>query len=67
MATMLLASFVRIENGLQEIIHEGDISMLADAWWEATWLWIFKVWQIPLFLALIALIVFYKHMRNKQV
>ena len=64
---MLLASFVRIDNGLQEINHEGEISMLLAAWWNAKFWGVFYVWQIPLVLALIALILFYKHMRNKQV
>ena len=40
--------------------------MLA-VWYDATWLWIVKVWQIPLFLVLIALILYWRHMRKKQV
>ncbi len=40
--------------------------MLA-AWWKAKFLWIFSVWQIPLILMLVALILVYRHIRNKQV
>lgn len=40
--------------------------MLA-AWWNAKFLWIFSVWQIPLFLLLIALFLVLRHLRNKQV
>jgi hypothetical protein len=40
--------------------------MLA-AWWNAKFLWIFSVWQIPLVILLVALILFWRHMRNKQV
>ena len=41
--------------------------MLAAAWWNKEILWIFRVWQIPLFILLIALIFIYLHIRNRQV
>lgn len=30
-------------------------------------IWIFQVWQIPVFFLLIALIFVWRHLRNKQV
>jgi len=42
------------------------LPMLAAAWYRAKWLYIFEVWQIPVILLLIALIIFWKAYRNKQ-
>ena len=41
--------------------------LLSAAWWNKDFLWIFKVWQIPLFILLVALILFYRYLRKKQV
>jgi len=41
--------------------------MLLASFWTQKWLWIFEVWQIPLILLLVALIIFWRKMRNRQV
>jgi hypothetical protein len=41
--------------------------VLAKAWYRTNWLWIFEVWQIPLFLLLIGLVLYWRRLRNKQV
>jgi len=41
------------------------MSILAG-FWTTPFLWIFQVWQIPLFLVVIALIIFWKIYRSKQ-
>ena len=41
--------------------------LAAVPWYQETWLWIFQIWQIPLIILLIALIIFYKKMKNRQV
>ncbi|MHC4982348.1 MAG: hypothetical protein ACYTF6_04170 [Planctomycetota bacterium] len=41
--------------------------MLVASFWTAKWLWIFEVWQIPLIILLVALIIFWRRMRNRQV
>ena len=40
---------------------------LAAAWYRTRFLWIFELWQIPLVILLVALILYWRHMRNKQV
>jgi hypothetical protein len=40
--------------------------MLAESFWSTQILGIFYVWQIPIVLALIALIIFWKIYRSKQ-
>lgn len=39
---------------------------LAASIWTESFLGIFKVWQIPIFVALIVLLFFWKSYRNKQ-
>ena len=41
--------------------------MVLASFWTARWLYIFQVWQIPLILVLVALIVFWRKMRSRQV
>jgi hypothetical protein len=41
--------------------------MLAVAWYRETIFKIFEVWQIPLIILLVALIIFWRKMRNRQV
>ena len=41
--------------------------MLVASFWTTRFLGIFQVWQIPLIILLVALIIFFFKMRNRQV
>jgi len=40
---------------------------LAASWYRTRFLWVLEVWQLPLILLLVGLILYWRHMRNKQV